>query len=159
LRWTPLASHAVQRLESFRPEDVPPEALVVARVFSRSGSLGGEPLSVVRGPRHVDVLHFDKGASTAPARSLVAAPAEHDETPPVPLPVPLVDLRSWLLSQMERGTGAATRNTLADSLARRHRAARDVGLTVFPEVGPVADPAAAMLQSHYLGLQVAGLLA
>ncbi len=159
LRWTPLASHAVQRLESLRPEDVPPEALVVARVFSRSGSLGGEPLSVVRGPRQVDVLHFDKGAATAPARSLVAAPAEDDDTPPVPLPAPLVDLRSWLLSQMERGTGAATRDTLADSLARRHRAARDVGLTVFPEVGPVADPAAAMLRSHYLALQVAGLLA
>jgi hypothetical protein len=37
--------------------------------------------------------------------------------------------------------------------------ARDVVLTVFPEVGAVADPAAAMLQSHYLGLQVAHLLA
>ena len=96
---------------------------------------------------------------SAPARSLVAAPADDDESPLVPLPGPLVDLRSWLLGQMERGTGATSRDALADSLARRHRAARDVGLTMFPEVGPSADPAAAMLRSHYLGLQVAGLLA
>ena len=57
------------------------------------------------------------------------------------------------------GHCAVSRDSLLDSLSRRHRAARDVGLTVFPEVGAVADPAAAMLQSHYLGLQVADLLA
>ena len=159
LRWTPLASHGVQRLESLTPDEVPPGALVVARVFSRSGSLGGEPLSVIRGERQVDVLHFDEGAATAPARSLVAGSEEDDEAAPVPLPGPLVDMRSWLLSQMERGTGAVSRDSLLDSLSRRHRAARDVGLTVFPEVGAVADPAAAMLQSHYLGLQVAHVLA
>ena len=159
LRWTPLASHAVQRLESLTPDEVPPGALIVARVFSRSGSLGAEPLSVIRGARQVDVLHFDEGAASAPARSLVVGPEEDDEATPAPLPGPLVDLRSWLLGQMERGTGAASRDSLLDSLRRRHRAARDVGLTVFPEVEAAADPSATMLRSHYLGLQVADLLA
>ncbi len=75
------------------------------------------------------------------------------------MPAALADLRSWLLGQMERGTGAVSRDSLTASLGRRHRLARDIGLTVFPEVGPMVDPASAVLQSHFLGLQVADLMA
>jgi hypothetical protein len=158
IRWTPLSSHAVQRLESLGPGDVPEGSLVVARIGSVSGALTGEPLSIVRGGRAVDVLHFDEAtARRATARQLTERP-EEDE-PPVPLPAALLDLRSWRLRQLERGTGAAAPAVLLAGLEQRHRAARDLGFTVFPTVGAEVDPAVAMLRSHYVGLQVTDLLA
>jgi len=158
IRWTPLSSHAVQRLESLGPGDVPEGSLVVARIGSRSGELVGEPLSIVRGGRAVDVLYFDEGAARkARVRKLTERPEEDER--PVPLPAALLELRTWRLRQMERGTGAAAPGTLLAGLEQRHRAARDLGFTVFPTVGADADPAVALLRSHYVGLQVVDLLA
>lgn len=182
VRWTPLAAHAVQRLESLTPAEVHEDVLVVARIGSRSGRLVGEPLSIVRGHRVVDVLHFDDGAApSAPVRSLAIRADEGEDEPSVPLPAALVEHRAWLLRQLERGTGAVAPSTLLAGLEQRHRAARDLGFSVFPRIGAGSaadaaagsaagsaadaaaaeplDPAEALLRSHYLGLQVADLLA
>jgi hypothetical protein len=160
MRWTPLSSPAVQRLESLTSKEMPEGALVVARIAVRSGLLTGEPLSIVRGDRAVDVLHFDPGLSRAKAkeRSLTERP-EEDEDSGAPLPGPLLDLRTWLLRQMERGTGSAAPATLLGGLDQRHRAVRDMGFPVFPPVAEGSDPAVALLRSHYVSLQVADLLA
>jgi hypothetical protein len=160
LRWSPLSSPAVRRLESLTPAELPGGSLVVARIAVRSGQLTGEPLSIVRDDRVVDVLHFDAGAAPAKAkeRNLTERPEEEEEVA-VPLPRPLFDLRAWSLRQMERGTGSAAAAALLGGLSQRHRAVRDLGFPVFPQVADGSDPAAALLRSHYVALQVADLLA
>jgi hypothetical protein len=158
MRWTPLASPAVQRLESLTSAEMPAGALVVARLAVRSGQLTGEPLSIVRGDRVVDVLHFDPAAArSTKERRLTERPEEEEGQ--APLPGPLLDLRTWLLRQMERGTGSAAPAVVLGGLDQRHRAVRDLGFAVFPAVADGSDPAVALLRSHYVGLQVAELLA
>lgn len=158
VRWTPLSSHAVSRLESLTPAELSEDALVLARLSSRSGQLTGEPVAIVRG-REVDVLHFDEAPAHAKVTTRVLTERPEEEPAPAPLPGALLDLRTWLLRQLERGTGGTAPAALLKALDQRHRAARDLGFTVFPATDAAGDPAVQLLRSHYLTLQVADLLA
>jgi hypothetical protein len=97
----------------------------------------------------VDPLHFGEVARSKDR--VVDSPSEVPGSA-VYLPRQLEDLRSWLIEQAERGTGAASSGVLTAALASRHQAVRDIGFEVFPVVVG-EDPAIGILRSFYLLLQ------
>ncbi len=173
LRWTPATAHAVARVEGLGPADLPPGAWLVCRVPRTSVGFVAEPLSVVHPEQgRVDCLHFDdapdpdeqerrKGRRDSPA-----APDEEPETEGEArerlrsaLPRPAQALESWLVRQLERGTGATAAGLLRATLDAHHRECRAVGLSVYPAVPDDLDPAEALLRSLYLTRQLAQVLA
>lgn len=162
LRWTAETDHAIGRIETLTTRELPAGSLLVCRLSSASGEVVAEPLSIVRPgtSRPVDVLHFDEASEKQRKRKKRPAPpaGEPSEPPPPPLPTPLRDLRSWVARQAERGTGATSSGAVLAGLDAHHRRLRDVGLGVFPESVAGTDPAVALLQSHYLGLQTSRAL-
>ncbi|QSR25869.1 hypothetical protein CFH99_09560 [Nocardioides aromaticivorans] len=156
LRWTPQNAQAAHLLETLDRDALPTGTRVVARVRRGPGAPVAEPLSVITGPAELRVLHFDTGdAGTAHPGGATSTPGMSADL----RPAALRELGDWTLRQLERGTGTAAAGLSNAALARRHRALRDVGLTVFPDVPAGADPARALLQSRYLALQVSELLA
>ncbi|MFI5696181.1 hypothetical protein ACIA58_30280 [Kribbella sp. NPDC051586] len=153
-------SQAVARIEALpRPA---PGTLVVARIKRAAEGLVGEPLSLIDPARRagdaVDALHF---GAVAPDRRRLSriAPTQTTQTTLTTAPPPrqLLDLRSWLIQQAERGTGAVSAGAFNHELDRRHQALRSAGFDVFPD-GLGAAPPIGLLRSFYLTLQVTQLL-
>jgi hypothetical protein len=146
-------SHAVDKLEA-RAQPTP-GTLVVARIRRTAEGLVCEPLSLVHPDRPaghaVEALHF----GSAPGRRRATRPAPPATT--ATTPPELLDLRSWLVRQAERGTGATSAGSFNRELDRHHRALRVAGFDVYP-TGLDGDPPIALLRSFYLTLQVTQLL-
>ena len=147
----------------------------------------GEPLSLVHpefkaDDSPVEALHFTVAEATGetepadrpPQQTPVAAGGSNDRatgevltdvgSPPDPassvvVPLPLLDLRTWLVRQAERGTGASTPGAVLGDLVAHHRRVRAIGLSVFPAEASEDDVAVRLLRSHYLVQQVTALLA
>jgi hypothetical protein len=164
LAYTEENAHAIDRVESLIDKDLPGGTLVVCRCRLTPRGLVGEPLSIIRpdlraASRPVDVLHFDPPRRRARARRRAEPRADSGpEASTSGLPTQLLDLRAWLVRQAERGTGATVTASLETALASRHQALRDIGLDVFPGPPFGADPAAALLRSHFLVMQTTQLL-
>jgi hypothetical protein len=156
LPYTGENQHAIDRIEAL--QEIPEETLLVARVRRTPTGLVGEPLSLVypagTAGAALDPLHF--GKQEKPIKRAVE-PATQNEGAAAWLPPQLEDLRSWLTSQAERGTGAAAPGALTATLASRHQALRAVGFTSFP-AAPDPDPAIGILRSNYLLLQTVQVL-
>jgi hypothetical protein len=154
LPYTAETRHAVARIESLRTPA--PRTLVIARIHRTAEGLVGEPLSLIHpdapAGSAVDPLHFGPEPTLRPrptsgSRVVVTAPP----------PPQLRELRNWLVRQAERGTGGASPGAFTAELGKYHRALRTVGFSAFPtDADP--DPAAALLRSLYLTLQVTQLL-
>ncbi|GAA1588031.1 hypothetical protein GCM10009789_46950 [Kribbella sancticallisti] len=157
LPFTAANQHAIDRAEALGEQDLPDGTLLVSRVHRTAAGLVGEPMSLVRpdlGPGSaVDPLHFGK----AVPRSRGAEPASGDPAVAIWLPPQLDDLRTWLTTHAERGTGAAAAGSLNAALASRHRAVRDIGFGVFPDPAG-EDPAVGILRSCYLLQQTVRVL-
>ena len=172
LRWTSATAHAVDRVEGLV---LPPGGWLVCRVARTSGGFVAEPLSVVLPEEgKVDCLHFDDAPDpdkpTKKRRGRQApAEVEADDEPESEtearerlrsgLPRPAQALETWLVQQMERGTGATAAGLLRATLDAHHRECRAVGLSVYPSVPVDGDPAELMLRSLYLTRQLAQVLA
>jgi len=155
--------HAIERLEALQEGDLAVGTLVVSRVRLTATGLAGEPLSLVRpgviAGTAVDPLHFGEAPHNPDlTRPLPPSGEESESAVDTWLPPQLQNLRSWLIGQAERGTGAVSEGVVGASLAARHQALRDVGFDVFPAT-VTGDPAAEMLRSFYLTLQTTQLLA
>jgi hypothetical protein len=150
--------HAIDRTEALEERDLPAGTQLVARVRRTVTGLVGEPMSLVRpdlgAGSEVDPLHFGE---VAPSKDRVVDSPREVAGHAVYLPRQLEDLRSWLIEQAERGTGAASSGALTASLATRHQSVRDIGFGVFPAVAD-EDPAIGILRSFYLLLQTIQLL-
>jgi SWIM zinc finger len=165
LPWLDLHAHAVGRIESLG--NLPAGSALVLRTRLSGQGVVGEPVSVVLPDRPinpVDALHFHEGRGGSRSRWVAAmrGRAVRDDLavgeegmarPPV---TQLVDLRSWLEQQAERGTAGADAAAMAAALARQHQTLRRVGLHCFPELDPAVerDPAELLLRAHYLLRQV-----
>ena len=162
LAYTTENAQAIERVESLTAEELGDGTLVVCRCRLTPGGLVGEPLSVIHpglraDARPVDALHFPPPGWRAPARRR-PTPAAEPSARISNLPAQLLDLRAWLVSQAERGTGAASATSIGASLAARHQALRGIGFDVFPATSPEDDPASALLRSHFLVMQTTQLL-
>lgn len=176
LPYSAVTAVAIAHLESLTRAGLPHGTLIVARLRSRSAGLTAEPLSLVhpgRGDSPLVELHFpdhaaaagEGGATGGSVRSAPGPdPATHSPTgmpgAQSTLPLPLVELQTWLTRQAERGTGSvvgAARDQLLGHLRTQHAAVRSLGLELFPaEPGPDLD--VAILRSRFLALQVAALI-
>jgi len=174
MSYTRETAHAIDRMERLDATDLPTGTLVVCRCWLTPRGLVGEPLSLVRpdlpaGNRPVDCLHFDPPRRTGVRKSRTLAGASAMAVPPdagsetasadeagSQIPRQLTDVRTWLVHQAERGTGAQSPAEITAGLRAHHQALRDIGLDVFPTEIP-DDPARALLRSHFLTLQTTQL--
>ena len=166
LVWSETSRHAIERVESLQPDDVPAGTRVVARVSLQGGERVVEPLSLVRAgapeTTPVDCLHFDAPAAKTrrDTRRTTAAAAEHPEHAHAPtLPPPLAALRAWLRRTAERGLAADSANAHRRDLIAHLDAARRQGLTTWPAAPDgIADVGELLLRTNYLAMQYERLL-
>jgi hypothetical protein len=160
-------AHLIERVEDIARDGSAERALLVCRLRRTATGITGEPLSLVHLDRPagdaVEALHFarpDPRRAELPERARPATDHHNrtDDLSPNVVPAALLDLRSWLVRQAERGTGAASPAALGAQLLEHHRRARDIGLDVFPAEVPPAEVTAQLLRSHFLVLQTTALL-
>ncbi len=165
-------AHLIGAVERLAAAGLPRGTLAVCRVHTAGGGVTAEPLSLVHPARlapetPLEALHFSQ--QSAGGRVKKPAPSPTGPTPPagvLPAPAPalqapatlpsqLADLRSWLVRQAERGTGASSPGLVSGELLSHHHRLRDIGLDVFPICTPDdEDPGILLLRSHFLVQQV-----
>ncbi|MFG1818938.1 hypothetical protein ACGFIF_34605 [Kribbella sp. NPDC049174] len=147
--------HAVARIEAL-PTPAP-GTLVVAKIRRTAEGVVGEPLSLVHpdapAGSAVDALHFGPEPVARP-RPMTGPRASSTAAPPPQL----LDLANWLVRQAERGTAGTSPGAFTAELTRHRQALSSVGFTVVPATTESPDPAAVLLRSLYLTLQITQLL-
>jgi len=168
--WSRLHAHAIGRLEALG-ENLPADALVVARVVRRRGHLVGEPLSLVlprRAINPIDALHFDDRPERRPSPLVERllkfntpdrTVPDNDDPRPAAVPAALAELRALIEAEAQRGCAGVAPGVIYDRVGQAHRNLRHAGMSLFADLAPTVNPREALLRSLFLVQRVEQALA